>query len=72
MEHIMSLKLQQGECMISHSVKALFSSVLVDSAISIVKSKQDLLLSHRTLHFHPTNHNPIGVLPEKVPTSSSR
>ena len=36
--------------MVSYNVKALFTSVLVDSAISIVKSKllQDPLLSHRT------------------------
>ena len=50
MEHIKSLQLQQGECMVSYDIKTLFTLVPVDHAISIVKNKllQDPLLSHRT------------------------
>ena len=42
-------KLQEGECMIFYDVKALFTSVLADPAISTVKSKllQDPLLPQR-------------------------
>ena len=38
-DQIKSLKLQQGECMVSYKVKALFTSLPVDLAISIVKNK---------------------------------
>ena len=50
MKHIKPLKLQQEYCMVTYDVTALFTSVPVDPAISIVKSKllQDSLLSHRT------------------------
>ena len=49
-EQIKSLKMQNGECMVSYNVKALLTSVPVDSAISIIKSKllKNPLLSYRT------------------------
>ena len=58
MEQIKSLQLQQGECIVSYDVKALFTLVPVDCAISIIKSK---LL--QDLHVNPTNHHLVGVLP---------
>ena len=50
LDPIKSIRLQLGECMVSYDVKVLFTSVLVDPAISIVKNKlqQDPLLSKRT------------------------
>ena len=46
----MLAQLQTGEGMVSYDVKALFTSVPVDPAISIIQSKlqHDPLLSHRT------------------------
>ena len=54
-EQMKSLKLQLRECMVSYDVKALFTSVQLDPAISMVKTKllQDPLLSHRTSMYIP-------------------
>ena len=50
MDHIKSIQLQQGECMVSCGVKALFTSVLVNLAISIFRNElqQDPLPPKRT------------------------
>ena len=49
-EHIKAIQLQQGELMASCSVKAPYTSVPVDSIISIIKNKlqQDPKLHNRT------------------------
>ena len=50
MEHTKTLQLQQQECIYSCDVKAVFTSVPVDPAISIIKNKlqQDPQLHKRT------------------------
>ena len=49
-KYIKAIQLKQGECISSYNVKALFTSVLVDPAISIIKHKlqQDPQLCNRT------------------------
>ena len=38
-DHIQSIRLEEGECIISYDVKALFTSVWVDPSISFIKQK---------------------------------
>ena len=49
-QHTKAIQLKQGECISSHDVKALFTSVSVDPTISIINNKlqQDPQLHNRT------------------------
>ena len=57
------MSLEPGEVMASYYVKALFTSVPMDSSIAIVQCKlqQDPLLPKRTYMSNPPNSYPAGV-----------
>ena len=59
------IRLWKGECITSSDVKALFTSVPVDSAMSIIRHKleQDPQLNFFDIYVNTTNHNTVGALP---------
>ena len=65
-QHLKGIRLQQDECIISYDVKALLTSVPIQPAINTIKTKlcEDKDLQQETSIYHPSNHQPVGVLPE--------
>ena len=64
-EDIQKIKLEEGECIISYDVSALFTSIPLKSALEVTKKKleQDTELHQRTPMVHPKHLGPVGVLP---------
>ena len=58
----------------SYDVKALFTSLSVKPAKSIIKNgvRTGGRISHKNNHTHSTNHHTCGVLPQKTHISSSK
>ena len=64
-DQVKSVRLDEGECITSYDVKALFTSVPVKPAISIIKCKlkQDTT-ALQNIHVETSHDHTVGVLPQ--------
>ena len=66
-DHIKSIKLEEGECIISYDVKVLFISVPVESAISIIKkATTGQTTTIQDLHVYTGHHYIARILSENA------